>query len=137
MRIIIEEDESAIESDQRTIDYVAANFTDLVLGGNVIVEPIVAPSPPPPIVSLILVLDDEECDDDDAARHWECSSCGSDEFQYDESHPSSRSMDENDESGLTFDGNFEWFDGDDSPGVVCASCDSTLDVPAECEINFS
>lgn len=90
--------------------------------------------PPKPLPkTLILVLDGP----DDVSRHWECSACGNDQFQYNESHPSSRTMNENDESGLTFDGDFEWYDGDSDPGVVCASCESVLVVPESCEIDFS
>lgn len=67
---------------------------------------------------------------------WRCP-CGSDEFTYDESHPSSRSQNDNRPDGISFDGDFEWYDGDDTPGVVCASCNASMDVPAECEIDFS
>jgi hypothetical protein len=50
----------------------------------------------------------------------ECS-CGSTDFTYEESHPSSRSLASNGDGTLAFYGDFEWFDGDDTPGVECGN----------------
>lgn len=65
-----------------------------------------------------------------------CGNCGSTEFRYEESHPCERGMAENHgEDGLVFYSEFEWYDGDDDPGVVCTSCDTTADT-REIEINW-
>jgi hypothetical protein len=58
-----------------------------------------------------------------------CPECDSTEFQYEEDYPTWRRMDENANGTLVFDGDFEWGDGDDDPGVVCAnwSCRAELD----------
>lgn len=65
-----------------------------------------------------------------------CGSCGSSAFQYEESVPSVRSMDSNEGRCLTFWGSGREYDGDDDPGVVCANCDTTTDLPSGVEINW-
>lgn len=57
----------------------------------------------------------------DKKKTVRCSECGAKEFKYEEGHPSERTMRRNEDGCLVFWGDFEWFDGDDDPGVVCAN----------------
>lgn len=68
-------------------------------------------------------------------RVWECE-CGSQSFRYEESHPSTRELETNAEDGLTFFSTFDWYEGDDSPGVVCDVCNGHVRVPPECTVDF-
>lgn len=65
-----------------------------------------------------------------------CSVCGSEEFRYEESYPTTRTMEANEEGLLVFDGSFEWTNGDCVPGVVCDRCDTALAVPEEVELGW-
>jgi hypothetical protein len=64
-----------------------------------------------------------------------CSACGSDRFTYEESHPSTRQMADND-GNLTFHGDFSWFDGDDTPGVTCEGCGEHPVVPESIKVEI-
>ena len=66
-----------------------------------------------------------------------CADCRSTEFKYKESHPSEREQISNCHNTLTFRGDFEWFDGDDDPGVVCARCDAEIGQPTGVEIEYA
>lgn len=70
------------------------------------------------------------------AAHWVCP-CGSDDFEYRENYPTSRCMADNGPDGITFESDFEWSEGDDDPGVVCASCETELTVPAACSVDWA
>lgn len=49
--------------------------------------------------------------------------CGSMRFRYEENHGSTRAMSSNDgANGLLFYSDYQTFDGDDDPGVVCDTC---------------
>lgn len=65
-----------------------------------------------------------------------CGNCGSKTFRYDEDHPSSRRMESNEDGVLAFWGHFEWFDGDDDPGVVCDACDTPAILPEGVELGW-
>lgn len=75
-------------------------------------------------------------DDDTGNAAWTCP-CGSQQFTYDESHPSPREMIENDRDGILFSGDGQCSDGDDDPGVVCAHCGTIAIVPETCEMGFA
>lgn len=62
--------------------------------------------------------------------------CGSTEFRYDESHPSTRRLHANKDGVVAFISDFEWFDGDDDPGVVCARCEAEIQLPEEVTVDF-
>jgi hypothetical protein len=63
-------------------------------------------------------------------------SCGSADFTYEESHPSTRRMARNADGALVFYSDFEWFDGDDTPGVECSNGHHPA-VPANVEIDWT
>lgn len=73
-------------------------------------------------------------EDDTGFVRFRCPICRGESFRYDESHPSSRTQDEErtstiDTTGkpvLAFNSHFEWYDGDDDPGIVCDGCEAHL-----------
>lgn len=65
----------------------------------------------------------------DSAGITHCGSCDGTAFSFEESHPCTRSMASNAGRGITFHGDFEWFDGDDTPGVQCSDCGAIMDAP--------
>lgn len=65
-----------------------------------------------------------------------CPACGSTDFSYWEDYGTSRSMADNADGVLVFYGDFEWHDGDDDPGVICASCYASIDLPEGWEEDY-
>lgn len=62
--------------------------------------------------------------------------CGAKTFTYEESVPVGRTMAGNDNGRLTFWSDFNWYDGDDEPGVVCTACEEPVQVPSEIELDW-
>lgn len=92
-------------------------------------------TPPETTTPVVLVLRHETEVDGVTTSEWRCS-CGSSDFRYEESHPSTREQSENTADGLVFFSHFEWYDGDDTPGVVCEGCQAVVTVPEGCAVDF-
>lgn len=104
---------------------------DVELNGRVFAEPYVR------AVAELRAPDDEDpAEYDYDVRVWTCSRCGSDDFEYHENYSTGRALRDNAPRGLTLAGDFEWGDGDDDPGVVCASCGAHVAVPEACTIDY-
>ncbi len=103
---------------------------DYAAGGEV---PLVHHEPAPPEEPKLLLIDGQAT----------CPRCGSVWFRYDENYPTSRKMADNQGGVLAFHGDFEWYDGDSDPGVVCEGttddgkpCQTELTVPDEITLEW-
>lgn len=67
----------------------------------------VEPTPP----SVLLVVDGVAT----------CPRCGGTDFEYHESYPVTRTMDDNEDGVLRFDADFDWSEGNSTPGIVCVN----------------
>jgi hypothetical protein len=69
-----------------------------------------------------------------------CPDCGSTTFRVDEDYGTTRTMAGNEADGeggvLAFNGDFEWYEGDNDPGEICDGCEAPIDLPEGWEIDY-